>query len=503
MSSATYTYTMYLNPSVQEKQVLEKYFEIGRQMYNYFLNCALKRLHQVQNDHDYQMLLKEYRGLKGTKDKTLLKRKKEITKELIDIQGKYRFRKFDMQDFVPTARSHFGKDNNPGNCPIGAHETRKLAFRAFNAVEKMLYGKSKKIRFKRKDDAFSIENEDNSAGLRYWTKGPKQGTITWQGLKLTPRPAKSVYDLQVLMDRTKYVRMVRKQIKGKICYLAQLIQEGTPPENKSHTIGKGRVGIDIGPSTIAVSSETETFIAVLAPGIERDEEALAKMQRKLNRSRRATNPQNYNEDGTIKKGPKKWTYSNRYKKLKAEIADQSRVLAEKRKIAHEELANRVLSLGDEFYVENMDFRVLAMRAKETTRNKKNGRINSKKRFGKTIGNRAPGMFLEILDRKLHYYGKELHKVNTRTVKASQYNHITGTYIKKDLNERWNDMGNGDRVQRDLYSAFLIQHVNKKMDKVDQALCIRSYGKFKTLHDKEISRLSDLKKTTKIPSSIGV
>lgn len=36
----------------------------------------------------------------------------------------------------------------------------------------------------------------------------------------------------------------------------------------------------------------------------------------MDRSRRATNSQNYNEDGTIKKGRKTWRYSNHYKKLK-------------------------------------------------------------------------------------------------------------------------------------------------------------------------------------------
>lgn len=34
----------------------------------------------------------------------------------------------------------------------------------------------------------------------------------------------------------------------------------------------------------------------------------------MDRSRRATNSQNYNEDGTIKKGRKTWRYSNHYKK---------------------------------------------------------------------------------------------------------------------------------------------------------------------------------------------
>ena len=39
----------------------------------------------------------------------------------------------------------------------------------------------------------------------------------------------------------------------------------------------------------------------------------------MDRSRRATNSQNYNEDGTIKKGRKTWRYSNHYKKLKENL----------------------------------------------------------------------------------------------------------------------------------------------------------------------------------------
>lgn len=56
-------------------------------------------------------------------------------------------------------------------------------------------------------------------------------------------------------------------------------------------------------------------------------------------------------------------------------------------------------------------------------------------FGKSIGNRAPAMLLTILDRKLHYYGKELIKMNTWKAKASQYNHYTGEYKKKSLSKR--------------------------------------------------------------------
>lgn len=41
----------------------------------------------------------------------------------------------------------------------------------------------------------------------------------------------------------------------------------------------------------------------------------------MDRSRRAVNPQNYNDDGTIKKCCKSWIYSNHYKKLKAKHSE--------------------------------------------------------------------------------------------------------------------------------------------------------------------------------------
>ena len=99
------------------------------------------------------------------------------------------------------------------------------------------------------------------------------------------------------------------------------------------------------------------------------------------------------------------------------------------------------------------------------------------------------MFLEILDKKLkHIANTELHKVDTQKFKASQYNHITGTYEKKTLKDRWAKLGNGEKVQRDLYSAFLLMNSAIDMEKTDQKLCEKTYVRFKELHDDEINRI---------------
>ena len=84
------------------------------------------------------------------------------------------------------------------------------------------------------------------------------------------------------------------------------------------------------------------------------------------------------------------------------------------------------------------------RARKTEKNDK-GRFKKKKRFGKSLANKAPAMLLAIIDRKLKPYDKQLIKIDTWSVKASQYNHVEDEYRKKKLSERWNDI-DGHKVQ---------------------------------------------------------
>ena len=66
-----------------------------------------------------------------------------------------------------------------------------------------------------------------------------------------------------------------------------------------HPLGTGDVGIDIGTSTVAVSGQSDVKILELADKVQDIENQKQKLLRKMDRSRRATNPCNYNEDGTF------------------------------------------------------------------------------------------------------------------------------------------------------------------------------------------------------------
>ena len=123
----------------------------------------------------------------------------------------------------------------------------------------------------------------------------------------------------------------------------------------------------------------------------------------MDRSRRATNPQNYNDNGTVKKGKKTWNYSNHYKKLKAKHAELCRINATNRRLAINEDVNHLRSIGDVFITEPKNAAKLMKRAKETTVNNK-GKINRKKRFGKSVKNRCPGGFQTAVENKFKTSG---------------------------------------------------------------------------------------------------
>ncbi len=95
------------------------------------------------------------------------------------------------------------------------------------------------------------------------------------------------------------------------------------------------------------------------------------IQRKMDRSKRATNLNKFNDNGTIKQGNRdKWIFSNHYLKLKRLRKELYRKQAEIRKQDHYILINKLLNLGNKFYVETMSYKRLQTRVKDTTINEK-------------------------------------------------------------------------------------------------------------------------------------
>ncbi|HAJ61799.1 MAG TPA: transposase, partial [Cyanobacteria bacterium UBA8543] len=317
---------------------------------------------------------------------------------------------------------------------LDSNTTQKLATRAHKAVEKVLFGKAKKVRFKGKNQLDSVEGKSNKTGIRW-----KGDSVEWSGLKLKALiTSNDPVILHGLNASVKYVRLVRKKVSGKNRFYAQLICNGKPFIKPKNNLGQGNVGLDIGPSTIAIVSDTEVQLKEFASGLEFDAKTLRRLQRKMDRSRRANNPDNFNPNGTVKKGKNKWNNSKTYLKVRNSKANLERKLAAHRKSLHGELVNDILRVGDVIKLEKLSYKAF------------------QKLFGKSVGKRAPGMFVSHLRSKAERAGGKVVEIPTVLTKLSQTCQC-GRVKKKKLSERIHQCACGVVAQRDLYSALLAKH----------------------------------------------
>lgn len=513
-STDTCCLTLPLKLEKWQSDRLEKRFEIGRQIYNTIVHAELKKLRKLERTQQYQEIEQKLENAKQEETKELWKKKRQ----LLDQNGlSENHFKADMKYYYP----HF-KDNIASSVAVHG-----IASQAWTAFEKVLLSKDgKMVHFKKKGELSSLRGYSQagkSGGIEIIFRG---SYVEWKGLKLPLQLSpNNEYETEMLSKRVKYVRILRKDGKTKTHWYAQLALEGKPAVKRDsisgapkHPVGHGVVGIDIGTRTLAYSTDSEVNLLELADRVQNIEQEKRRLQRKMDRSRRAMNPGNYKPDGSIKQGVKlTWNNSKRYKRIQHQYAMIQHHQADIRKQQHNELANYLLTLGDCFFVEDMDYRALTRKAKKTEISEKTGRYKRKKRFGKSIANKAPSMLIALLDQKCKSLNLEgVKKVDT-AVKASQYNHQTDECKAKELKERWNIMPDGERIQRDLYSAFLLQHCKrglpeynrKKLQEAfgnelyrvfDREALQRDYPKFVEYHRKTIQRLSALPKTI---ASMGI
>jgi hypothetical protein len=226
---------------------------------------------------------------------------------------------------------------------------------------------------------------------------------------------------------------------GRNRFYAQLICEGEPYRKPQNRIGDGVVGLDIGPSTIAVTGDDQAHLLRFCDELVDRQKHIRQLQRKLDRQRRANNPANYNANGTVRAGSRRWRRSSRQMQTQLALSEVQRRQAAQRKSLHGQLANQVLAMGRIVRTEKLSYKAF------------------QKMYGKSVGFRAPGMFVSLLRRKAVSAGGAVEEFPTRTTRLSQVC-ICGAVAKKPLAQRWHRCACGIVAQRDLFSSFLARCV---------------------------------------------
>ena len=399
-------------------------------IFNASLGESLRRLKLMRESKDWQRARAMPKSL-GVNEKGRRVPNKERAELFRATQQKCGFTSASIQKFAEGCRDA---------CWIGehaaSHDTQTSSLRAFKAVQQYAFGNRGKPRFKSHRRFNSVEGKADAV-IRY--RAEPVPAVHWNGLVLPlrlDRKDRRGWQEQALACRTKYVRILRRTVKGRVRWFCQLVQAGEAP--LIHPVRDGLVGLDAGPSTIAVLGETDAVLEQFCPGVVQPWQESRRLLRSMDRSRRATNPENYHPDGTVKRGSKRWVRSERYKARQRKLAETERKLAARRKQAHGGLANRILAMGTTIKSEKLSYR------------------SFQKNFGRSVKIRAPGMQMEVIRRKAERAGGGLVDINPRTTRLSQFDHTTGEYVKKPLSQRMHVFADGqtEPVQRDLYSAFL-------------------------------------------------
>ncbi len=340
--------------------VLAARCEAGRQLYNAVLSEAKKRLTLVRHSSQY------------AEAKAIPKVQKKARSDAFSLAKKaYRYTDYDLQAFAnqTAIASIWIKEH------LDTHTIQKIGTRAFKATERMLFGNAKKVRFKGKGQFASVEGKSNKQGIRWTGQG-----VEWLGLKLTATITDDPVIQHGLSSKVKYVRLVRRVLNQNNYWFAQLVCEGTAYQKHHYSIGVGLIGLDLGVSTVAIVSDEETIWTPLAEELTSNQKQIRRIQRKMDRQRRAGNPDNFNPNGTVKKGKKKWNNSQRYKRTAAKKRELERKQAAHRKSLHGKLVNRTLKLGLDIKAEKVSVK------------------GWQKLFGKSIGFKAPASFQSELKR---------------------------------------------------------------------------------------------------------
>ena len=529
-----HTLEVELRVNQEQKKLLVNTSEQMRQLSNVLIGTFKKNYKQMIRTKQYKKTMNKYfeiiekiskinNKIDNTDDKKLLKELKNLKKQLEDdkklISNQLENIRIDFNIFKSyyTKKAEFLYKNVFTN--LNSVLALKVTNRCWLQFEKLMFkSKTKKIKFKKYGFLPSLEGKKaekcivlkqkqdklyiNTLGESFELKIKNNDIYTKNLLELIKvymNDSENIENINInrVMNGQKpldtyriiFNRIVIKRIRGKFRFYVQILYEGRPWKldkngNLKNKQGTGRIGIDYGTSTIAVVSESKVIyknLAEEANNLKHLERQLKILQRKMDRSRRSTNPNCFNSDGTYKKGTKIKVKSRNYKKILKQFREINRKLSCIKKYEIGRDANIIRSLGDQIYGEHMNFQGLAKRSKNTTINQNTGKINKKKRFGKSISNRCPGLMVSTLKNK---FGNGYHEVNTWEFKASQYNHITNTCIKKKLFQRIQELDyNGETItiQRDLYSAFLLMNSNNTLDKPDLNLCNITFENFIVNH----------------------
>src|SRR5215469_1953229 len=246
----TFVLELSLEASAGQAARLRAHLEVGRQFYNAMLSKGQPRLRRMRADPAWQEACAIPRA-----------QKQERRAAFAALRERYGFSEYAFHELAQKLRVAWLAEH------LDAVLAQTLASRAYHALNQVCVGKARRVRFKSRGRGLSsIENKRNDTGMRFVLEkedqGRGQGYLLWHDDRL---PALINWDDPVvahgLSHEVKYARLIRRRASSPRAkaadrqgerYSVQLVLKGLPHHKPKHIAGRDTIGLDLGPSSIAV-----------------------------------------------------------------------------------------------------------------------------------------------------------------------------------------------------------------------------------------------------------
>lgn len=159
--------TLPLQTEAWQRDILEKQFEIHRQIYNALLQKALIRYGQMAQTRAYRNIRE---ALSRTDDE---REWKKLFKERDCLIEQYQLRKYDICRDTTKYRQYF-KDHT--DSPI----VQNLANEVWQAIDSLVHGYAEQVHFKQPGQMKSMVGKTNRSSIKR-----RDGCLVWKGLKIS------------------------------------------------------------------------------------------------------------------------------------------------------------------------------------------------------------------------------------------------------------------------------------------------------------------------------
>lgn len=451
----------------------DKVFFEAFKCHNEFVHMANKRLENAFNDSRYVQARKDY-GRKSAELKTLkaIKDKTEEEKETIialqnDIaqckaimQSKAKLYHlsgtYPLSDYLSVLTKKYGKILS---ATMVATEQQKVEsamqtvlFRAGKQVNRILLKDFKTIEATARNGISPLPHTGVEKTKTYIALTSEVND--WQfGTNRFKQPVTFHINMdfadEYTHDSLYYCHIKRLGIKrrwfsdGWHYYLTMVIEGPAPKEIKDiERKRNNKVGVNYKIANIYVASNQTAMISPLAEGSDYYGYEIRKLQRENDRLLRYLNPDNYNKDGTVKKGKLTWNRSTKVKKNYAKIRQLYRQRTDFIKNSHGCTANKIIREADAIVAEKAEFKKAQERRKVTKRKDyeepvKNSKgevkmirkFEKKKRYGNSILNHSPSLMQTVLKSKANQYDIPYIELDGKAYKAKEIDPLSGDRVE--------------------------------------------------------------------------